>query len=135
VPAFAPAQRRLPVITRRLLLSVVAVALCGTTIGAAASLSFATNGLGAAQRSVTRCTSSALSLVQNLSGSNVASVTVSGLPSACGGATLQLAVNNGTTSSSGSASVPSGGGSVTVTLAVAVAAAATVQADLVVTGP
>jgi len=123
------------VITRRLLLSIVAVALCGTMIGAAASLSFATNGLGAVRKAVPRCTSSALSVTQNLSGSNVISVTVSGLPSTCGGATLQVALNNGSTSSSGSASVPSGGGSVTVTLAAAVAASTTEESDLVVVGP
>jgi hypothetical protein len=123
------------VITRRLLLTTAAVALCGTTVGAAASLSLATNGLGAARQSVPRCTTGALTVVQTLSGSNVVSLTVSGLPAACGGATLQLALNNGTTSSSGSATVPAAGGSVTVTLAAAVAASTTEESDMVVVGP
>lgn len=125
----------MPVFSRCLLLPIVAIALCGATVGAAASLSFATSGLGAARQSVPRCTNGALTVLQNLSGSNVVSVTVSGLPSACGGATLQAAVNNGSASSSGSASVPAGGGSVTVTLASAVGAATSDQVDFVVIGP
>ncbi|HEY7025606.1 MAG TPA: hypothetical protein VH371_11670 [Candidatus Limnocylindrales bacterium] len=120
---------------RRLLLPVIAVALCGTAIGAAASLPFATAGLGAARVVIPRCTTGSLSVAQNLSGNNVISVTVSGLPSACAGATLQAAVNNGSVSSSGSATIPGGGGSVTVILASAVAASTTEQTDLVVVGP
>ena len=120
---------------RRLLLPVIVAAMCGLTMGAAASLPFATAGLGAARQSVPRCTSGALSVMPNLTGSNVVSVTVSGLPSGCGGANLQVAVNNGSANSSGSASVPAGGGSVTVNLASAVAATTTQQVDLVVVGP
>jgi hypothetical protein len=135
VPAATSAPRRVSVFTRRLLLPIAVIALCGTTIGAAASLSFATNGLGAARQSVPRCTNGALTVLQNLSGNNVVSVTVSGIPAACGGATLQAAVNNGSTSSSGSAAVPAGGGSVTATLASAVAVATSDQVDVVVVGP
>src|SRR6266576_1969831 len=125
----------MPMATRRLLLPITAAVISGLTVGAAASLPFSTNGVGAARQSVPRCTTAGLSVVQNLSGSNVASVTVSGLPSGCGGATLQVAVNNGSANSTGSASVPGGGGSVTVTLASAVAATTTEETDLVVLGP
>ena len=74
-------------------------------------------------------------MAPNLSGANIASVTVSALPPACGGATIQAAVNNGVSASSGSATVPLGGGSVTVAFAVAVAATTGEQLDVVMIGP
>ena len=63
------------------------------------------------------------------------SVTVGSLPAACGGATIQAAVNNGSANSNGSATVPAAGGSVTITLAAGVAVATTMQTDVVITGP
>lgn len=115
---------------------VAAVLVCsGYIIGMAASLAVATQSVAAALVTTPRCTNAGLRVVPNLSGANVASVTVSGLPSACGSATIQVAVNNGSTSSSGSGTVPAGGGSVTVTLAAAVASTAAEEIDLVVTGP
>jgi hypothetical protein len=107
----------------------------GSVAGLAASLALASQTVGTAQAETPRCTSVGLGVVPNLSGTNVASVTVSGLPSTCGSATLQVAVNNGAASSSGSSAVPAGGGSVTVTLAAAVAASAAEEIDLVVIGP
>ena len=65
----------------------------------------------------------------------MASVTVGALPPTCGGATLQVTVNNGATTGSGSAAVPAGGGTVTVTLGVAPAVTAGEQTDLVLVGP
>ena len=120
---------------RRLLLLVVISVTSGLTVGAAASLSVSAGGLGAAHQSVARCGTAGLSVIQNLSGSNVVSVTVGGLPSTCGSSTLQLTVYNGSTTSSGSAAVPAAGGSVTVTLATAIAAAVNERTDLVVVGP
>jgi peptidoglycan/LPS O-acetylase OafA/YrhL len=123
---------------RRALLSpVLALALLAAAAGVAlaASLSMASNSLGAASASTPRCTAAGLGVLQVLSGSNVASVTVSGLPSGCGGAALQATLNNGTTSSSGSITVPAGGGSVTVTLASAIAIGQVDEIDLVLTGP
>jgi len=114
---------------------VLALVLSGAVIGAAASLNLATGTLGANRVATPRCTTAGLGVLQNLSGSNVASVTVSGLPAACGGGTLQTAVNNGTASSSGSAAVPVGGGSVTVTLAAAVPISEAAETDIVVVGP
>jgi len=117
----------------------VAVAALLTALGAttafSASLAFGGGSLGMASTNTPRCTSAGLGLIQNLSGSNVISVTVNSLPSACGNATLQVTLNNLTTSSGGSATVPAAGGSVTVTLAAAVAMAATEEIDLVLTGP
>jgi hypothetical protein len=112
---------------------VVAVAFGG--IGLAASLSSASQSIAANRVSTPRCTNAGLLVVPNLSGANVASVTVSSVPTACGGATIQAAVNNGATASSGSATVPAGGGSVTVTLAAAIAATTGEELDVVLTGP
>lgn len=112
---------------------LIALACCG--IAYAASLSAAATSLGANRVATPRCTNAGLLVTPNLSGANVASVTVSSLPSTCGGATLQAAVDNGTTSSTGSAAVPAGGGSVTVNLAAAVPAAVGVQLDVVLVGP
>src|SRR6266850_652780 len=92
------------------------VVLLGAGTAFAASLSFSGGSLGMTSTSTPRCTSAGLGVIQNLSGSNVISVTVSSLPSGCATATLQVTLNNAITSSSGSATVPAGGGSVTVTL-------------------
>ena len=107
----------------------------GAVIGMAASVTFTTDKIGASTVTVPRCTAASLTVLQNLTATTVTSVTVGAIPSACGGATLQVTVNNGTTNSSGSAAVPAGGGSVTVTLAVAQAVSATEETDLVLVGP
>ena len=120
---------------RRLMLMLTASGLVGLAVGSAASLSFASSSIGAARQPVPRCTSAGLSVLLNLSASNVVSVTVSGLPASCGGATIQVALNNGSASSIGSGTVPAAGGSVTVTLASAVAASTNEQTDIVITGP
>jgi hypothetical protein len=112
---------------------LLAVACCGVAF--AAALPTATGSLAADRVATPRCTNAGLLVIPNLSGANVASVTVSSLPSACGGATIQVAVNDGTTSSSGSGTVPGGGGSVTVTLGAAVPAATAEELDVVLTGP
>ena len=115
------------------LLAVAAISCAAVAF--AASLAFDGRSLGMDTRATPRCTSAGLAVIQNVSGTTVISVTVSGLPSACGNASLQVAVNNQVTSSTGSATVPSGGGSVTVTLGVAVAITAVEQVDLVLSGP
>jgi hypothetical protein len=107
----------------------------GFVIGAAASVTISTARVGANAIATPRCTSIGMPLVQNLTGTSVTSVTVSGIPSACGGATLYATANNGTTASSGSVAVPAGGGSATVTLSSGVPVATAVQVDVVVTGP
>jgi len=118
---------------RSTILAIIAPLAAATAF--AASLSFAPGSLGADQEAVSRCTAAGLGVIQNVSGTTAISVTVSSLPSTCGGAALQVTVNNQVTSSSGSATVPAGGGSVTVTLGVPVAITAAEQVDLVLTGP
>ena len=111
------------------------VSLAVVTFGAAASLNLSATSLGAAQVATPRCTAAGLTVFQNLAVGNVVSVTVGGIPATCGGATLQVTVNNGSANSSGSATVAAGGGSSTVILAAGVPVTATEQTDLVMVGP
>lgn len=113
----------------------LAALAASVAVGAAASLAAGSGSLGAGSVAMPRCTTAGLGVIQNLSGSNVISVTVSGLSSACGNGSLQVAVNNGTASSTGSATVPTGGGSITVTLATAVAVSTAETTDVMVVGP
>jgi len=121
--------------TLRRLVAVIVVTAASTAVGAAASLNFASSSLGAATTATPRCTTAGLTVLQNLTAGTVASVTVGGIPAACGGATLQVTVNNGVANSGGSAVVPGGGGSVVVTIAVPPAVTASEQTDLVLVGP
>jgi hypothetical protein len=115
--------------------TLAALVLLGSVVAYAASLSFNGGSLGMASTSTPRCTNTGLGVIQNLSGTNVISVTISGLPSGCGNASLQVTLKNATTSSSGTATVPAGGGAVTVTLGAALAMSTTEEIDLVLTGP
>jgi hypothetical protein len=119
----------------RELFLATAFGAAGVTSGLAASMTISGGTIGMARLAVPRCTSAALDVVYNLSASNVVSVTISGLPVACGSATVQAAVNNGTSSSTGSGTVAAAGGSVTVTLGTAVAATTTLETDVLLTGP
>jgi len=119
---------------RQVVLALLVMAT-GAAIGAAASVNVTSTTLGVATATVPRCTASGLSVLQNLSAGTVTSVTVGVLPAACGGAILQVTVNNGVTSASGSAAVPGGGGSVTVALGSTPAVTAVEQTDLVLVGP
>jgi hypothetical protein len=119
---------------RWIALLVLVACLC-LQPAAAASLPTTAGSLGAAVAATPRCTSAGLTVVPNITGTNVVSVAVGSIPSTCGGATLQAAVNNGSASSTGSAAIPAGGGSVTVTLAAAVTLTASTQVDALITGP
>lgn len=103
--------------------------------GLAAGLASGSRALGADQATVARCDTDGVSIVQNLSGTNVISVTVGLIAPACGTAAISVNMNNGTANSSGSGTVPSGGGSVTITLSSAVAADDAGQIDVVISGP
>lgn len=119
----------------RRIAAVLLVTVSGTVVGAAASVSLTSGTLGAATTATPRCTAAGLTVFQNLSAGTVVSVTVGSLPAACGGAALQVTVNNGVTNASGSAAVPGGGGSVTVALGSAPLVTASEQTDLVLVGP
>jgi hypothetical protein len=113
----------------------IAVIALPLLVGHAASLAPGTQSLGGNSATVGRCQASGVGILQNLSGANVVSVTVSQIASACGNASISAAVNNGTTSSSGSNTVPSGGGSITVTLGASVAAKDGEEIDVSINGP
>jgi hypothetical protein len=107
----------------------------GLVDAVAAGLSLGGSGVGAAWRPSTACTTAGLSVLSNVSGSNVVSVSVATLPAACAGATLAVTVTNGSATGSGSTTVPAGGGSVTVTVGSATAVTTRVETDLVLVGP
>jgi len=119
---------------RRIALLVLATSLLAEP-ALAASLAHTSGGLGAAAVATPRCTSAGLTVVPVFTLATISAVAVSGIPAACGNGTLQAAVNNGVTNSTGSIAVPGAGGSVTVTMAVAVALTASVQVDAVIVGP
>jgi hypothetical protein len=121
--------------TMRRLALLVFLCLLFAEPALAASLSTSTDSLAGASVTVPRCTTAGLSVLPNFSGTTVVSVTVSGIPSTCGGATLEATVTNGTTNGGGNATIPAAGGSVTVTLGAAPALTAGAQIDLVVVGP
>ena len=113
----------------------VAVVALPLLVAHAASLGAGSQSLGGNSASVSACDSDGVGILQNLSGANVVSVTVSQIASACGNASISAAVNNGTSNSSGSNTVPAGGGSITVTLGAAVAAKDGEEIDVSINGP
>ena len=121
--------------TRMFLVAPVGAIVFSAVVAHASSQSTGSRRLAANAATVTRCDTDGVSVLQNLSGANVISVTVGSIVAACGNGTLALALNNGTTSSSGSAAVPAAGGSVTVTLAAAVAAKDADEVDIAISGP
>jgi hypothetical protein len=120
---------------RRWALALVAVAVAAPIYGYAASLGSASRALGANKASVSRCDSDGVTIIQNLSGSNVASVTVGSIAAACATGTISVNLNNGSTNQTGTNTVPAGGGSVTVTLASAIAATQAETIQLTISGP
>ena len=115
--------------------AAAAVVALPVVTGHASSLVVAPRSLGTSSTAVAQCDTDGFDVVQNLSGSNVVSVTVSQIAAACAGGTLSVTLDNGSTSSSGSATVPGGGGSMTVSLSSAVAADDAGEIDVSVSGP
>ena len=97
----------------------------------AASLYPASSTLGSGKAVVSSCDSDGVAAAPNLSGSNVVSVTVSGIEAACAGFTLKATVT-GSTSFEGTVVVPGGGGSATATLAASVAVVQSIRFDIVI---
>jgi hypothetical protein len=124
-------RRRWP--RRAAILVVISLAL--TLPGFASGLGWSSKTLGGNRASVSKCDPDGVGVVQNLSGANVVSVTVSGVASACATGTLSVTVDNATTFSSGTGAVPAGGGTMTVALASAVPARDGEEIDVAITGP
>ncbi|MGA2282695.1 MAG: hypothetical protein ABSH07_03305 [Candidatus Dormibacteria bacterium] len=121
------------------ILATIVVVVAGTAmVGRAASLGSSSDTIGAGRVSTPRCTAAAVTVVETVTTKYVTGVTVSNIPSSCGGATLSLTMAEGTTTfySPASQTVPTGGGTVTLTIPtndIPVTAAA--EADIVMTGP
>jgi hypothetical protein len=115
--------------------AVTLVTAVSLVVGHAASLGTSSPSLGSGRATVGSCDSGGVGIVQNLSGSNVVSVTVSQIDAGCATASISVTVDNGSANSSGSGTVPAGGGSVTVTLGSAVAAKDGEEIDVSVNGP
>jgi hypothetical protein len=100
----------------------------------AANLSSGSQTVAGGNAAVAACDTDGVTVTRTLSGTNVASVTVSNIASACGNGALSLTVSNGSTNVSGSATVPVGGGSVLVTLASPILVTNAMTADLTIVG-
>jgi hypothetical protein len=118
----------------RIALLAVSLTVAAVVAGYAAAIDLQSS-LGSGSASVERCTSAALGVHGDLTGNDVASVTVSSVPASCGNATIQVAVDNGTAHASGSSTVPAGGGSVTVSLGTPVTMGTNVEIDVLLLGP
>lgn len=114
---------------------VAAVVLGGLVAASAAAIAITTDTLGSGSAPLP-CDNDGVTLTQTLSGTNVASVTVAGIASPCGGGNLSLTVNNGAASGSGGPLVvPAGGGSLTVTISPQVALDDAHYTTLLLQGP
>lgn len=116
-------------------LGLLGLGLAAAIVGSAASLALSSATLGAGRSGTAPCTTAGLTVVPNLTASAVSSVTVGGLPAACGSASIQATVTSGALSGSGSATVPAAGGSVTITLGTQPLLTASTRTDIVLAGP
>jgi hypothetical protein len=120
-------------------LATAAVLVVGTAVVArAAGLTTSGDRIGAAQVATPRCTSAAVTVVETVTTTYVTGVTVSGIPSSCGNATIAMTLAEGTTVyyTPATQTVPAAGGQVVFAIPsgdVPVTAAA--EADVVMTGP
>ena len=117
------------------LFAAASVAAALAVPGLASGVPSTSNRLGANAVAIARCDTDGVSVLQNLSGTSVVSVTVGSISSACAGGSLSANVNNGSANSGGTVTVPGGGGSVTVPLGVAVAVTDSERTEVVISGP
>jgi len=127
-------------VRRTVIVPSVAAGLAAVVVWSAASahassVTIGAKTLAANSAAVSSCDTDRVTIVPNLSGANVVSITMGSIDAACGGGTLSIAFSNGTTSSTGSGVIPGGGGALTVTLAAAVAAKDSAQVFTTIVGP
>jgi hypothetical protein len=104
--------------------AVVVIAL-SLPVAAAATVGLTSGALGSGSAVPATCDSGAPAVVQNIGSSpnttNIVTVDVSGIVSACGGGTLKVSLYNATDAvQEATAAIPAGGGTVTVTFGTAV---------------
>jgi hypothetical protein len=124
-----------PLAPLRCLATLVVVVAGSALIGSAASLALSSGKLGAAEAATARCTSSGVTVAETITGTSVSSVTMSGIPATCAGASLSVTLNNGAAHSTKTGTVPAGGGSMTLTVTPTVPLTQVAEADIVMTGP
>lgn len=104
----------------------VVLVVLGVPVAAAASLTLTGGVLGSGGAAPATCLSASPTVVQNVGTAspdttNVVSVDVSGIASACGGGTVRVAVKNATDPvQEATKTIPAGGGTVNVPLSTAV---------------
>ena len=104
----------------------ILLVVLGFPIAGAASLSLTGGVLGSGAGAPATCLSGSPTVVQNVgtanpNTTNIVSVDVSGIASACGGGTVNVAVKNGTDPvQEATKAIPAGGGTVNVPLTTAV---------------
>lgn len=102
------------------------VAAAGLPVAAAATVGLTSGNLGSGSGVPATCDSGTPSAVQNVGSSspnttNIVTVDVSGIASACGGGTLKVSLYNAVDAvQEATAAIPAGGGTVTVTFGTAV---------------
>src|SRR2546423_4127258 len=106
--------------------AIIVLVAGGLPVAAAATVALTSGTLGSGKGVPATCDSGAPAVVQNVGTSspnttNVVTVDVSGIVSACGGGTLKVSLYNGTDAvQEATKAVPAGGGTVNVTFGTAV---------------
>jgi hypothetical protein len=106
--------------------AAAALVAVGLPVAAAATVGLTSGTLGSGSAVPAACDSGAPAVVQNVGSSspnttNIVTVDVSGIVSACGGGTLKVSLYNATDAvQEATAAIPAGGGTVTVTFGTAV---------------
>jgi hypothetical protein len=119
------------------LATIVLVVAGMAVVGRAAGLAASSHPIGAGQVATPVCTSAAVIVVETVTTTWVTGLTLSNIPSACGGATIQVTMVEGAvTYAPANQTVPAAGGQVTETIpSNNFPVTATAQVDIVMEGP
>jgi len=121
----------------RFLATIVLVAAGMAVIGRAAGLAATSDHIGAGVIATPVCTSTGVTVLETVTTTYVTGLTLSNIPSACGGATIQVTIAEGAVSySPASQTVAAGGGTVTEAIPSGdIPVTAQAQVDIVMEGP
>jgi hypothetical protein len=117
------------------LAATLAVVVAGVAVVAdAGGLAGSSAKLGAIEVAVQPCATTAITMTET-GGATISGIDLSGIPSACGGASLSATLNsNSGTTSTATGTVPTGGGTLDLTLSPTVPLTDAGQVDIVMTG-
>ncbi len=123
--------------TVRFLATAVLVVAGTALVGRAAGLAASSNRIGAGQVATPVCTSTAVNVLETITTTYVTGLTLTNIPSACGGATIQVTIAEGaTTYTPANQTVAAGGGTVTETIPSGdIPVTDQAQVDIVMEGP